>query len=91
MKMIKILMIATALAFAFCGCASNNMTNTITEFDISKDGMFKSIDGTTKKVEVFRIRTTDYGMIEVYMRDKENQRHYHSVTIDPTRLELVEY
>lgn len=87
MKMIKTLMITTALAFAFCGCARNNTT----EFDISKDGMFKSIDGTTKKVEVLRIRTTGYGMIEVYMRDKENQRHYHSVTIDPTRLELIEY
>ena len=91
MKMIKTLMITTALAFAFCGCARNNVANTIAEYVVSKDGMFKSIDGTTKKVEVLRIRTTGYGMIEVYMRDKENQRHYHSVTIDPTRLELVEY
>lgn len=64
MKTIKTITICALTALAICGC-SKTETEKPHVFPCGALGRLRRMDGTVQKIEIYSIRKTDYGMLEV--------------------------
>lgn len=85
MKMIRTLMIA-AIAFIFCGCSKSIV---IPDPTLPMRGYLRHLNGKTEWVEVEKMRSTSYGMLEIQVKLLDrNEIERRLMVIDGNNLEL---
>lgn len=85
MKMIRTLMIA-AMALTFCGCSKSIV---IPDPTLPMRGHLRHLNGKTEWVEVEKMRSTSYGMLEIQVKLLDrNEIERRLMVIDGSNLEL---